>query len=276
MPGSGGSTALRVTAVAALVVAAACGSGADSGTTGQITVRLADAACSDVAAADVWISQVYVVGGSDSTNPHYVITDVPQQYDLLDLRNGVTATLGSATIPTGSYTQMRMIVDSGRVTLGNGLLFAGGSSASSMKVPSGGQTGIKVNFSGPVQITAGETVLLVDFDVCRSFVFTGPPSAPNGVNFKPVLHATVQDVAGSITGTAGPAGSQAMVYAIVGTDTLASAAADAVSGAYILRYLSPGTYTVGASAAGYQSGSVNNIVVGNAQNVTGVDLTLNP
>jgi hypothetical protein len=171
---------------------------------------------------------------------------------------------------------MRMIVDSGRVTLGNGLLFAGGSATSAMKVPSGGQTGIKVNFSGPVQVTSGQTVLLVDFDVCRSFVFTGPPSAPNGVNFRPVLHATVQDVAGSVAGTVSPADAKAMVYAIVGTDTLATAAADTVTGDYILRYLAPGTYTVSASATGLQNATVNNVVVGNAQNVTGVDFTLTP
>lgn len=275
MFGRGGNSFMRGSALAALVAVAAC-NGTDSGTTGQIQVRLADAACSDIAAADVWISKVYLVGGTDSTGPQYVVTDQPQHYDLLDLRNGVTATLGTTTIPTGSYTQLRMVVDSGQVTLGNNLLFAGGSAISPVKVPSGAQTGIKVNFSGPVQVTAGQTVLLVDFDVCRSFTFTGPPLAPTGVNFKPVLHATVTDVAGSIAGTVGPAAAKITVYGILNGDTVATAAADTVSGAYLLPYLHPGTYTVGAAATGYQSGAVNNVVVGNAQNVTGVDLTLQP
>jgi len=86
----------------------------------------------------------------------------------------------------------------------------------------------------------------------------------------------VQDVAGSIAGTISPVDANAMVYAIVGTDTLASATEDASTGAYILRYLAPGTYTVSASATGLQTSTVNNVVVGDAQNVMGVDLTLNP
>jgi len=267
---------IRNTALAALAAVTAACSATDTGTTGQLTVQLTDAACSDIASADVWISEVYVIGGADSNGARFTISDQDQQYDLLDLRGGVTASLGTATIPTGSYTQLRLVVDSARVTLGNGLLFAGGGASVLVHVPSGSQTGIKVNFSGPVQVTPGETILVVDFDVCRSFVFTGPAGLPTGIIFTPLLHATVLDVAGSIAGVAGPAEAKVTVVGILDGDTVATAAADTVSGAYALRFLHPGTYTVSASATGYQTATVNSVVVAEAQNVTGVDFTLVP
>jgi hypothetical protein len=187
----------------------------------------------------------------------------------------VTTTLGSAVVPATDYSQLRMIVDSARVTLRDGLTFSDGTSSRSLFVPSGEQTGIKVNFSGRLYVSPGETMLVVDFDVCRSFKFQGPADSPTGVLFTPVLHATVRDIAGSIAGSIAPVNARAMVYAIVGTDTLASAAADTLTGAYKLWFLTPATYTVSASAAGFQT-AVQSVVVGEAQAVTGIDFTLTP
>jgi hypothetical protein len=36
------------------------------------------------------------------------VTDEPQEYDLLDLQNGVTALLGEATVAAGPYAQLRL------------------------------------------------------------------------------------------------------------------------------------------------------------------------
>src|SRR3989304_1359873 len=179
------------TALGALLVgaAAAC-SGGDSGTTGQIVVRITDSPVDNIESAVVWISSVYLIGGADTTGNRYTVTTTPQQYDLLDLTNGVTAAPGTATIPTGDYTQMRLVVDSARVTLKAGKTFSDGSSSKTLQTPSAQRTGIKVNFSGPVHVAPGQTILVVDFDVARNFVFTGPAANPTGVLFKPVLHAT--------------------------------------------------------------------------------------
>ena len=59
-------------------------------------------------------------------------------------------------------------------------------------------------------------------------------------------------------------------------DTIASALADSLTGEYVLRFLPPDTYDVDAEAAGFQPASVAGVVVGPAQNVTGVDFTLSP
>jgi hypothetical protein len=243
---------------------------------GTVRLYLTDAPA-DVAAATVWISRAELMPG------HVLISDfggVSTDFNLLALQNGVTALLGEALIDVGDYDQLRLIVDSARVTLQAPLTFEDGSTEQSLSVPSGMQTGIKVNFAGPVHVEPGVTVLVADFDVDRSFVFQGPPGGPKSVSFKPVIHATVADVAGSIAGTVDPEAARATaglaaVLASDATDTVATTTPLA-DGSYILRYLPPGTYNVLVKATGFQAATAANVEVGQAQQVTGIDFTLVP
>ena len=258
--------------LATSLVLAGCGDGgASSADMGTLTLRLADAPGEEVESAVIWTSGVSVVG-EDGIQ---VLSTDTATYDLLSLQGGVTAALGSAEIPVGTYNQLRLVVDSARVTLKSPVTFTDGSPTASLKVPSGSESGLKVNLDS-VEVIPGETVLLVDFDVSRSFVFQGPPGGPKSASFKPVIHATVMNVAGSIAGTVQPIAARAGLFAVQGTDTIATAAADTLAGAYVLRYLAPGTYSVLARATGYQDGIVNGVLVGNSQDVTGVDFTLVP
>ncbi len=262
-------------AVAGVLAAAACSesssTGVTAGSTGQLTVRLTDATMADVQTATVWISKVYVIGGTDSGGARFTISSTPQSFDLLSLQGGVTAELGTNTIPVGSYTQLRLIVDSAKLTLKPPLTFSDGSTSKSVKVPSGMQTGIKVNFDSAVKVVPGQTILVVDFDASRNFVFTGPPTAPMGVLFTPVLHATVQNVAGSIAGTVTPASAKAKVYAIFTSnhDTVTTALADTTTGAYKLWFLPPGMYTVTAVGTSLNASKSINLRAG--QDTTGVN-----
>lgn len=240
--------------------------------TGTVRLFLTDAPAPAIASATVWISRAELVPGDAGP---VLVTDTPQQYDLLALQGGVTALLGTATIPTGDYAQLRLIVDSAHITLAPGVTFADGSNDAVLKVPSGMQTGIKVNFAGPLHVAPGETDLVADFDVARSFVFQGPPGAPIGAHFQPVIHATVMDVAGSISGTSLPVAARGRLLAILGTDTVAQTFADTLTGAYALFFLPAGTYTVADTAVGYQK-ATQSVVVGPGQHVTGVDFTLVP
>jgi len=257
----------------ALLLLAGCDSA--SGGTGQVVVQLTDAPVDNIQSAMVWVSSVYLIGGSDSTGNRFTVLSTPQEYDLLTLTNGATATLGDVTVPEGSYTQLRFVVDSARVTLKTGFTFSDGTSSKTLQTPSAQQTGIKVNFAGPVSVGPGQTILVVDFDVARNFVFTGPSANPNGVLFKPVLHATVRDIAGSIAGTVTPASAKARLYAIMNGDTVTSALADTLTGAYKLWYLPPGDYSVSAVATGFQTQTATTSVA-DGQNVTGLNFALVP
>jgi len=253
---------------------AACSDDTAPSDTGTLVVRLTDAPSDDLESATIWVSEVSVnaSGGAD-----VIISSTPDvAYDLLDLQNGITATIGTASIPTGTYHQVRLLVDSARVVLKAGHTFSDGTNTAKLLVPSGSQTGIKVNISPPVSVTEGQTVLVVDFDVSQSFVFQGPSDHPNGILFKPVLHATVQDVAASISGTVTPASSNATLYAIVGIDTVGTAFANTTTGAYTLQFLPPGNYVVGVKATGFQDAVSAAIVLTNAQALTGVNFVLVP
>ncbi len=270
---------VRWAAAAALALAvAACSekSSTTSAATASFSVNLTDAGIANVQSATVWVSRVYLIGGTDTTGTQFTIDSTPASYDLLSLQGGVTAALGSKTIPVGNYSQLRLVVDSAMLTLKSPLTFSNGSTSKTVKVPGGQQTGIKVNFDSTVHVAPGQTILVVDFDASRNFVFTGPSTAPTGVLFTPVLHATVQNVAASIAGTVTPASAKAKLYAIFqsNNDTVTTALADTTTGAYKLWFLPPGTYTV--TAVGTASGSTLNasktITRRAAQDTTGVNI----
>lgn len=243
----------------------------------RVSVRLTDAPGPALASAQVWISKVYLIG-QDGTS-RFTITETPAEYDLLSLQNGVTALLGDQLIPAGDYESLRMIVDSARVTLEAPTTFTNGTDTATMKVPSGPQTGLKVVFGGPVHIAPGQTDLVVDFDVLRSFVFLGTPSSPSGVLFKPVLHGVVTDQAGSIAGTSSPAAANGVVVATTngGADTIGAAIADPSTGAYAILFLPPATYEVSdsATATGFSpTPQHQSVTLAPGESKTGVDFTL--
>ena len=258
-----------------LIAAAACSSNSGTGGTGasSVDIRLTDAPSDDFQSATIFVSQVSLQPSGVNASA-VIISSTKTSFDLLTLQDGVTAELGSASVPSGSFSQVRLIVDSARVVLKGGNTFSDGTNTAVLKVPSGSESGLKVNFSSPVSVTAGQTVLVVDFDLSQSFVFQGPPSHPNGVLLKPVLHATAINVAASISGTITPASSGAEVFAISGTDTVQTAFANTTTGAYTLSFLPPGNYVVAASATGFQVSLSASVTLGNSQNMTGVNLVL--
>ncbi len=249
------------------------GGGGTGATTATFRVMLTDSPSDKLDSAVVYISQVYLQGDSG----RQVISDSARSFDLLVLQNGVTAELADSIIPTGEYQQLRLIVDSARAVLKAPLTFRDGSTTAGMKVPSGSTSGLKVKFGGPIVVDSGEVVVVVDFDVSRSFVFQGPPLEPKSVSLKPVINGTYRNVAGSISGTVTPADAKAQLWAIRNnTDTARTTFADSLTGAYTLQFMPPGTWTVVATAVGYVDGQVTNVMVGESQAVMGVDFTLSP
>lgn len=157
--------------------------------TSRVRLLLTDAPGPAIESAVVWISRAYLVPADDSA--FVIVTEDPQEYDLLDLQNGVTALLGDTSVPAGTYAQLRLVVDSARVTLADSATFQDGSNTRTLKVPSGPQSGIKVSFTEGLELTEDVDVV-VDFDVAENFVFQGPPTRPLSVLFTPHLKGSVQ------------------------------------------------------------------------------------
>ena len=177
---------------AVVLTAGAAGCNDDvTGGSSQVRVMLTDAPSDLIASANVTISRVYLVGEGDGHVDVMPATETPVTFDLLDLRNGVEALLADRPVPAGSYEQLRLVVDDAEVTLVDGLTFSDGSSTRTLFVPSGMQSGIKVQLADPIEADPGEiTIVVVDFDVDQNFVLQGnaePPTEIDGILFTPVL-----------------------------------------------------------------------------------------
>ena len=84
--------------------------------------------------------------GESDGNPFIVVSEEPMEFNLLELRNGLTEKLLDIEIPVGTYDLIRLYVDNAGLKLKEGQEF-------NVKVPSGSQTGIKI-FINPDLVVA--------------------------------------------------------------------------------------------------------------------------
>jgi hypothetical protein len=307
-------------ALGALVALGAACNDATSGEGSRVSIQLTDAPGAAFAAATVDVGVIQLI--PEDGDP-IAVTEDAGEFDLLHLQDGVTATLASSDVPAGRYLQMRLVVRGASVTLADGRTFADGSASRELFVPSGAQSGIKINLFGTdwtmgmadsglsgsltghpdrgrvrdgrrgmgsnqldrrtgVEMVPGETIIVLDFDVHRNFVLTGPRDAPTGVIFKPLIRAVVRDVAGSVAGSvvdaAGQPVSGAMVRATLvespvleELQTAEATTLTADDGTYRIWFLAPGVYTV--SVDGFDALAVT-VEVGRGEAVTDVDFHL--
>ncbi|TFH00939.1 MAG: DUF4382 domain-containing protein [Calditrichales bacterium] len=159
----------------------------------------------------------------------------PVTVDLLSLTNGNTILLGSADIPAGHYTQVRVIIDSAEIGVDGNVW--------DLTVPSGAQTGLKM---GP-EFTVEEGSIyemIIDFDASRSIVVMGGKNHPKGYKLKPHLRMIMKAVSGSVSGMVTNPQDAPVAYAIQATDTVTSAFVDTLSGHFKLGFLPVGEYKI--------------------------------
>ena len=176
---------------------------------GRIALRLTDAPfpLDQVQSIDVFVVRVEAkaeetteadaamsVEGSESSAGGWIVLATPNaSFDLMDLQNGVSVSLGDAAVTAGSFRSLRLILDTNlsSVTLKDGMILTGTSSPPIM-FPSAGKSGIKVHFDTPILVDEGETTnVLLDFDAEESFVLRGNTILQNGLLFKPVIQASI-------------------------------------------------------------------------------------
>ncbi len=166
-------------ALAAAVLSAGCGDGQSPGDTTRLSILLTDAP-GDILEAVVTIEAVQLVGEGGVLT----LTEAPTTVDLLTLADATADLVQDVTVPSGTYTELRIIVSGGYVAVENedgsssiyasspdyAGLPAGATVAGQLQMPSLPQTGIKVTLNeGALTLTGDAKVLLVDFDVEQSF-----------------------------------------------------------------------------------------------------------
>jgi hypothetical protein len=178
---------------------------------GRIAVRMTDAPfpLDDVASIDIFVVRVEAktqvtteedaaldIEADEAESDGWIVLAEPnEEFDLMDLRNGVTVFLGDAAVPEGDYRSFRLIIDTDQssVTLKDGTVLTA-TSTPSIKFPSAGNSGIKIILTDDIVVEEGLTTdVLLDFDAEESFVLRGNTLMQNGLLFKPVIKASIRD-----------------------------------------------------------------------------------
>ena len=236
-----------------------------------------------IASATLTITRVDVRTGDPSEEDEdafITIFEGSREFDLTDLQNGRTDLLADATIPEGTYTQMRLFVTEGAVTLTTD------PNEIPLTVPSGASSGIKLNFTFSVE-TDEQTVLLLDVDMSRAFrpVPAGKiedPSTIRGFQFAPSLAMRLINmleagsIAGTVTDNSGEPIEAASVTAFDEDENEVTSTSTEADGTYVLSGLHTGTYRVEVSATGFLAGEVTGAEVTAGQQTSGVDISLQP
>lgn len=282
-----GIVGIATLAALTALTAAGCGGGGgtSSGTeSGQLTVLMADAPpdLGNVTEVNVTISRVEVLtSGAGATTQQVtppsgsdtVPTDTDsggaapntatgsggwktvfqgsQTFNLLELANVEDVTtlphLVDSSLTAGQYNQLRLIVDSGSITV-DGQTYP-------LTIPSGANTGLK---SLPFTVYSKQnTVLLLDFDVAQSVRKTGDGQyvLTPVIRLAPVKSTT--SATGTVVDEAGaPVSAQVTLKngagAVVATSITSLGNAQAArDGVFALHGLPTGTYSLEVAASGY-------------------------
>lgn len=187
----------------------------------------------------------------------------PGVYNLLDFANGLDTLLGSAILPAGKISQMRMILGTRNTVKIDGIMY-------DLTTPSAQQSGLK--FKIDETLVAGVTYdIWIDFDAKKSIVETGSGK----YILKPTIRTFTNAISGGIKGYALPNAAKSNVYAINGSDTFRTFAD--TNGYFLIRGVPANSYNVlFENAGGYKDTTVNgvSVVVGAVTDMDTITMTL--
>jgi hypothetical protein len=271
-------------AALAAAVLPGCGGGGGGGPA-HLAVTMHDTPVDEAEAVWVTIDRVDVMRDDAGTEVTETLVSTPAQYDLLVLQNGVEAVLGGGSFPAGDYTSIRLIVGTNTEEeaetlpadqLKNYIVIDG--VAHPMVVPSGAQTGIKLNHEWTMA-AGGSVVLTLDFDVRKSVTQRGHQDL---YNLRPTIKLTAAPglvTGGSVSGTvtnadASPLAVGTVVSAQKAGVEMGHANPDALTGTYTIAGLATDTYDLIVSSPGHAFATEAGVAVTDGADSPGHDFVL--
>ena len=156
-----------------------------------------------IQSANIVVTQLWI---RDSEGVEQQLLTTPETVKLVPSSNDVAEMQVDLDIPPGDYDRVRLVLESGEVTLLDNAIVADdnifNTESGDLKFPSGYQTGIKVNIEPSIEVVSTLSQdLILSFNLTKSFVFNGPITHAPGVKrvlFKPVIQATNDSTHGRI------------------------------------------------------------------------------
>lgn len=266
-------------AVASLAACGGGGGGTSTAGSGTLRLALTDAPACGYDAVNVTIQKVRVHQSSSASDNDggwsEIVLNPARRVNLLDLQNGVLEELGQTPLPTGKYTQLRLVLadNSGTGPLANSVVLTSDQSVVELKTPSGQQSGVKTNIN--IDIGANQMAdFVLDFDACKSVVVAGGSG-------QYLLKPVVTVIPNYVSGVAGfvDAGIVASGYTNVslqqGGVVVKATTPATTTGQFLLRPVAPGSYTLVMTAPGRTTAVVTGVTVA-AENVTSVNASATP
>lgn len=180
---------------------AACDNGMDT-EFGTMSIQLTDAAGDQVVEAWVTFTDIYLQAEAGDNDPegsrYYLLQDGSETEELLSLADTVADLVVGQEVPTGTYGQLRVVISDGCVITDENTVFSSSpdydlcgtnsdGTVGILQMPSFAETGVKVLLNG-LEVTGGQQILLLDFDVSQSF--GRDAAASNMWVMQPVIHTS--------------------------------------------------------------------------------------
>lgn len=217
--------------IATTMLAIGCQKNKSNGDKTRLQVRLTDAPDPNV--KEVWVDIKEIKIRMGDSGEITLANSYPGVYNLLDLTNGRDTILADAEIPAGRISQIRLVLGN------NNYIITKNNERIDLTTQSAQQSGLKVQIQQDV--TGGVLYrLILDFDAGKSIVKAG-----NSGKFilKPVLRVmSFVPSGGNVKGVVAPDSVITAIYAINGSDTVASTFTQIGNGHYMIRDLAAGTY----------------------------------
>ena len=247
------------------------------GTSGTLSVSLTDAPACGFDAVNVSVSKVRVhqsasAAAADSGWSEVVLAPA-RKINLLNLTNGVLDPLGTTPLPSGHYSQVRLVLDPNTgAGMANTVIPSATKTETTLETPAAIQAGIQI--ASNFDVVAGQTYgLVLDFDACRSVV----TKAAGGYLLAPVV-TVVPSTANGITGFVSTvfARDGVVVSAQQNGNVIGSTVADPATGAFALSRLAPGAYDIVFVGAGRGAAVIGSVPVASTTGTTAVSTAAAP
>ncbi len=193
----------------------------------------------------------------------------PGVYNILRFRNGLDTLFGTGTLPNARVKKVKLIVGTQNSVMENGQSFP-------LRVKDEDREVIANLDASNFEITnTGQVLFWIDFDAGNSIQVDNSGSGNNnGFRLKSHIKIFTRSHSGSIEGKVLPLAADAIVKAVIGTDT-ATAIPDHDNGEYKIVGLNAGTYSLLIDGQhGYGDTTITNIVVVNREDTHAPLITL--